>query len=504
MPPVMDDGYFVVSGDTGLLKAMEDWGPLEGAPAFSFANLQDAYAQLEAYDPLLLLIDRRSETGSILGLVRKIRRQHRNLELILLESPRSEKVRRAERQAGVDRFIDLPLPDGDLKLFLERRIRLGRFRQDCSITGKSEALEQILEMVMHIAPTDISVLITGESGTGKELIAQTLHQASKRSRQPFLALNCGALPEGTLESELFGHEKGAFTGAVAAHPGHFERADGGTLFLDEIGEMSHQIQIRLLRVLETGEFIRMGGVRGQTADVRVVAATNRDLDLEVREGRFRRDLLHRIKVFELRMPPLRERSEDIPLLVEQFLREIHERENTPLLKTDPVLMELLGSAAWPGNIRELRNMVQRMAVMARTGKLSLDDLPADFIREPAPEGVNLPVPLSLRPEEAERELLYRSILGLRDDMKEVLGILRTFEQQVHGEAGDGEQGSAAWGQGPGRDLSRTELGGSLEEMEQRLILQALEENRGHRRRAARQLGISERTLYRKLKEYGLG
>jgi DNA-binding NtrC family response regulator len=504
MSSVMNDGFFVVSGDAALLEALESWGPLEGAPAFGFANLQEAYGQLEAYDPLLLLLDRRSETGSILGLIRKIRRKRRNLELILLESPRSDKVRRSERQAGVDRFIDLPLPDGDLKLFLERRIRLGRFRQDCKITGKSEALEQILEMVMHIAPTDISVLITGESGTGKELIAQTLHQASKRKGESFLALNCGALPEGTLESELFGHEKGAFTGAVTAHPGHFERADGGTLFLDEIGEMSHQIQIRLLRVLETGEFIRMGGLRTQAADVRVVAATNRDLDLEVREGRFRRDLLHRIKVFEVRMPPLRERPEDVPLLVEQFLREIHAKEGTALFQVDQALMDVLGGAPWPGNIRELRNLVQRMAVMARGGKLGLDDLPADFIREQEPEGANLPVPMSLRPEEAERELLYRSILALREDMNEVLEILRTFEQQVHGETEGGEQGTGAWGQGPGRDLSRAELGGSLEEMEQRLILQALEENRGHRRRAARQLGISERTLYRKLKEYGLG
>ncbi len=504
MPPVMDDGFFVVSGDDRLLESLESWGPLEGAPAFVFGSLQDAYSQLEAYDPLLLLLDRRSETAGILGLLRKIRRKCRNLELILLESPHSEKVRRAERLAGVDRFIDLPLPDGDLKLLLERRIRLGRFRLDCSITGKSEALEQILEMVMHIAPTDISVLITGESGTGKELIAQTLHQASKRSGDAFLALNCGALPEGTLESELFGHEKGAFTGAVTAHPGHFERADGGTLFLDEIGEMSPQIQIRLLRVLETGEFIRMGGVRTQKSDVRVVAATNRDLDLEVREGRFRRDLLHRIKVFELRVPPLRERPEDIPLLVEQFLREIHEREGTPLFKVDQALMEVLSRAPWPGNIRELRNMIQRMAVMARGVKLGLEDLPAELIREPELDGANLPVAMSLRPEEAERELLYRSILALREDMKEVLDILRTFEQQVHGEDSGGESGANAWGRGPGRDLSRAEMGGSLEEMERRLILQALEENRGHRRRAARQLGISERTLYRKLKEYGLG
>ena len=504
MPSVMGDGIVVVSGDRALLETLESWGPLEGAPIFTFPGLQEAYGQLEAYDPLLLLIDRRSETGSILGFLRKIRRRRRHMEMILLESPRSEKVRQAERLAGVDRFIDLPLPDRDLRLLLERRIRLGRFRMDCNITGKSEALEQILEMIMHIAPTEISVLITGESGTGKEVIAQTLHQSSKRAKGPFLALNCGALPEGTLESELFGHEKGAFTGASAAHAGHFERADGGTLFLDEIGELSPQMQIRLLRVLETGEFIRMGGVRTQTSDARVVAATNRDLGLEVREGRFRRDLLHRIKVFEIEVPPLRDRHEDVPLLVELFVREMHEKEGTALFDVSPELMSVLSEAPWLGNIRELRNTVQRMAVMATGGRLGIGDLPPDFLRDEEGAPPNLPMALSMRPEEAERELLYRSILALREDMQEVLGILRGFEEKVAGDELEEDAQGRLHVRGLGRDLSRAELGGSLEEMERRLIEQALDENRGHRRRAARQLGISERTLYRKLKDYGLG
>ena len=504
MTTVMGDGVFAVSDNAALLETLEHWGPLEGAPVFSFPTLQEAYSQLEAYDPLFLLLDRRTEPGSVLGLLKKIRRRRRRLELILLESPRSEKVRQAERLAGVDRFIDLPLPDRDLKLLLERRVRLGRFRSECNIIGRSEALEQILEVILHIAPTDISVLVTGESGTGKELIAQTLHQNSKRKNAPFLVLNCGALPEGTLESELFGHEKGAFTGAANAHQGHFERADGGTLFLDEIGEISPQIQIRLLRVLETGEFIRMGGIRSQTADVRVVAATNRDLDLEVREGRFRRDLLHRIKVFEVHVPALRERSEDVPMLVEHFIQDLHLREGTPLYEVDVDLLSVLSQAPWLGNIRELRNTVQRMVVLASGKRLSLADLPPDFIQDEERLPPNLPMPLRLRPEEAERELLYRSILALREDVKEVLTILRTFEKQVHDEEVGQEIPAKQWGQGLGRDLSRPETGGSLEDMERRLIKQALAENRDHRRRAARQLGISERTLYRKLKEYGLG
>jgi len=503
-PTPRDDGLFVVSRDPSLLAAFEGWGPLLGAPIFSHPTLQAAYAALDAYRPLLLLLDRRSEEGSVLGLLRKLRRKHRDLELILLESPRSDKVRREERLAGVDLFIDLPLPDRDLRLLLERRLRLGRFRRECRIIGKSEALEQILEMVLHIAPTDISVLITGESGTGKELIAQTLHTYSRRARAPFLALNCGAMPEGTLESELFGHERGAFTGASAAHAGHFERADGGTLFLDEIGELSPAIQIRLLRVLETGEFIRVGGVRTQTADVRLLAATNRDLNFEVREGRFRRDLLHRIKVIEIRVPPLRERPEDIPLLIEQFLRELQAKEGTPLFELEPALMDVLMQAPWLGNIRELRNTVQRMAVLARGPRLGLADLPADFLRQEEAPRANLPIALSLRPEDAERELLYRSLLALREEVGEVLAILRRFERELAGEAAPGSRETEGLaGLGLGRDLSRAESGGSLEAMERRLVEQALAENRGHRRRTARQLGISERTLYRKLKEYGL-
>jgi len=502
--PLRADGFFLVSRDPSLLAAVASWGPLEGTPVFDYPSLQAAYGALDAYQPLILLLDRRSEEGSVLGLLRKIRRRHRDLELILLESPRSERVRREERLAGVDLFLDLPLPDRDLRLLLERRLRLSRFRRDCHVIGKSEPLEQILEMILHIAPTDISVLITGESGTGKELIAQTLHRYSRRAKGPFLALNCGALPEGTLESELFGHERGAFTGATAAHAGHFERADGGTLFLDEIGELSPAIQIRLLRVLETGEFIRMGGVRTQSADVRLLAATNRDLNLEVREGRFRRDLLHRIKVIEIRVPPLRERPEDVPLLVEHFLRELHAKEGTPLFELDGELMEVLTHAPWLGNIRELRNTVQRMAVLARGSRLGLVDLPADFVRQAeAPRG-NLPVPLSLRPEDAERELLYRTLLSLREEVGEVLGILRRFERDLAADELSVSRGpEAGGGLGLGRDLSRAESAGNLEAMERRLVEQVLAENRGHRRRTARQLGISERTLYRKLKEYGL-
>jgi len=493
-----------VSRDEVLLRQIGNWDRLEEADLVAVEDSGEAYSLLDELDPLILIIDRRGEVRSPLTLLRKIRKRQPHLEIALMESERSEKVREMEKRAGVDVCIDLPLPERDLKLLLARMIRLQRFRRRSGMVGRSDRFAQIIEMILHIARTEISVLITGESGTGKELIARTLHEYSRRSAGPFLALNCGALPEGTLESELFGHEKGAFTGAQSAHPGHFERADGGTLFLDEIGEIAHSVQIRLLRVLETGEFLRMGGSRPIHTDVRLVAATNRDLDWAVREGRFRRDLLHRIKVFEVKLPPLRERREDIPLLVEHFIRQTHEHEGTEMLEVDDELMELLKDAPWPGNIRELKNIVQRMCILARGRRLDLGDLPEGFLQKNPPAGAgNLPIPLNLRPEEAERELLYRSILSLREDVKSVLEILRKFQDQMEGEELPAAMAGRAVAASLGRDLSRHEGPRRLDDLEREMIRRALREHRGHRRKAAEQLGISERTLYRKIKDYGL-
>ena len=500
----MADTVLLVSREESLLRQIGNWNRLEEADLVAVEEAGEAYSLLEGLDPLILIIDRREESQSPLALVRKIRKRHPHLEIVFLQSERSESVRESEKRAGVDQFIELPLSERDLKLLLARRIRLQRFRRRSGMIGRSDRFAQIIEMILHIAGTEISVLITGESGTGKELIAKTLHDHSKRSDNPFLALNCGALPEGTLESELFGHEKGAFTGAHSAHSGYFERADSGTLFLDEIGEISHSMQIRLLRVLETGDFLRMGGTRSIRTDVRLVAATNRNLELEVREGRFRRDLLHRIKVFEVRLPALRERREDIPLLVEHFIRETHDREGTGLPDVSDELMDVLISAPWPGNIRELRNIVQRMCIMVSGHRLDLRDLPEDFLHGNLSESTdNLPVPVNLRPEEAERELLYRSILSLKEDVKSVLDILKVFQMQMDGDelptAMSERMGAGRFG----RDLSGHGSPRRLDDVEKEMIIKALEENRGHRRKAAEQLGISERTLYRKIKDFGI-
>ena len=311
------------------------------------------------------------------------------------------------------------------------------------IIGKSPALSSLLTMVDKIAPTTATVLIQGESGTGKELVARKLHFQSERCEQPYVVVNCGALQESLLESELFGHEKGAFTGAVAQKMGLCETADTGTIFLDEIGELSLPIQVKLLRFLQEGEFYRVGGKRPISVNVRVISATNRDLEVEVREGRFREDLFYRLNTITLRMPPLRKRKEDIPALVQYFLENSRFGGPSLIRRVDPRVTEALLRYDWPGNIRELQNTVERLKILAEHAELRMEDLPFNIRVPKAP----------------------------------------------------------AEGAGPGLRTS-IPVGIPLEEVEKSHILQTLDDCRGNKTRAAQQLGITIKTLYNKLHRYG--
>lgn len=306
------------------------------------------------------------------------------------------------------------------------------------IIGRSPPMQEVFDTLRQIAPSRATVLVEGESGTGKELAARALHRLSPRRDGPFVAVHCAALSETLLESELFGHEKGAFTGATERRPGRFERADGGTLFLDEISEIETSVQVKILRVLEERCFERVGGTETVSVDVRLVAATNRNLAQLVEDGRFREDLFYRLNVVVLRMPPLRERPEDIPLLVHHFVERLAEENDKTVAGVTGEAMDLLGSYRWPGNVRELRNAVERMVVLSRGGKLTVRDVPGP-IREAA---------------------------------------------------GSGTPGAA------GARLT-------LDEAERQMIERALRAQNGNRTRAAEQLGISRRTLHRKLNEYGL-
>lgn len=363
------------------------------------------------------------------------------------------------------------------------------FQQQFGIIGDSLEMQEIVQVIQHVAPTDITVLITGESGVGKEVIAHAIHGASARAKKAMITVNCGAIPEGIIESELFGHEKGSFTGASNERKGYFELADGGTIFLDEIGELPLATQVKFLRILENGEFLRVGSSVARKVDVRVIAATNKDLEVEARNGNFRQDLFYRLRSVNIRIPALRERREDIPLLFEKFVKEFSTKNGVPLAGITPEALSLLQHHYWNGNVRELRNVVESMLVIERGKKLDVDDV-RKYLRTPHEERT-LPMLMPKQSEFDERQLLYRALIELKNDLLEVKNILKG------GIASNGVANASA-----GLPNAVNEIL-SLEEMERRMIETSLKKYHGNRRLAADELKISERTLYRKIKEYGL-
>jgi len=372
------------------------------------------------------------------------------------------------------------------------------------IAGESIEMRKIMETVRQVAPTDITVLITGESGVGKEVIAKAIHALSRRSTKPMITVNSGAIPEGIIESELFGHEKGSFTGASDQRKGYFELADNGTLFLDEIGELPLLSQVKFLRVLENGEFLRVGSSVPRRVNVRVIAASNKNLETEVHHGRFRPDLFFRLRSVNIVVPPLRNRPEDIPALFRHFAGEVTRKHGIDFKGISDAAMDILMGYRWPGNVRELRNMAESMIVLEKGKRLEADDV-RNFLKEDTPEGIpiagrmgerNLPVHVSKSVEQAERELILRALLDIKGNIIELKSMLDEQRQAMDAT----KQGS----KGPLiLDGAAGETGMSLEEMEHRMIAEALERSKGNRRMAARVLNISERTLYRKIKEYGL-
>lgn len=363
------------------------------------------------------------------------------------------------------------------------------------IAGESLEMQKIIETIAQVAPTDITVLITGESGVGKEVIAKAIHAMSKRAAKPMITVNSGAIPEGIIESELFGHERGSFTGAADQRKGYFELADGGTLFLDEIGELPLSSQVKFLRVLENGEFQRVGSSSPRHVNVRVIAATNKDLEHEMRHGKFRADLYFRLRSVNILIPPLRSRHEDVPTLFRLFAREVTQKNGVRFLGITDAAMDLLKAYRWPGNVRELRNVTESMIVLEKGKRLEAEDV-RKYLREhpAAADDRNLPVPLTKSVEQAERELILRALLDIKGNILELKAMLD--EQRPTMDATK-QTGGGSFVSGSGGTSM------SLEEMEHRLIADALERSKGNRRTAARALNISERTLYRKIKEYGL-
>jgi DNA-binding NtrC family response regulator len=429
------------------------------------------------------------------------------------------------RVVGFADVLTKPVTAEALRQSVLELLERARITRETGLWGESEAVRQVLEAIRQMAPVSSTVLIEGESGTGKELVARAIHKLSPRRSKPFIAVNVGALPETLLESELFGHEKGAFTGAAERRIGRFELANGGTLFLDEIGEIPQNVQVKLLRVLEEREVTRVGGTQTIPVDVRVVAATNRPLRESVAMGGFRSDLFYRLNVLRIYLPPLRERREDIPLLVRRFVQEFAQAHGREFHGISAEAMQALASYGWPGNVRELRNLIESMVVLATGREIGLSDIPA-AIRQGGAERL-LPVPVGAilreesRAEGRELEFIVRSLVEVKLQLEELrrrVDEVRAERDQWAAMAG-GTAGlpGAMPGVHPGAVAA---LGGGIEppgvvpaasvtiapgmtmaEIEKAAILAALRETKGNRRKAAEILDIGERTLYRKLKEY---
>jgi transcriptional regulator with PAS, ATPase and Fis domain len=422
-------------------------------------------------------------------------------------------------------------------------MELQSVKQRFGIIGNSGLLNRAIDKALQVAPTDISVLITGESGAGKESFPKIIHQFSSRKHGPYIAVNCGAIPEGTIDSELFGHEKGSFTGATDARKGYFEEVNGGTIFLDEVAELPLSTQVRLLRVLESGEFLKVGSSKVIKTDVRVVAATNVNVEEAIKQGKFREDLYYRLSTVPIYVPPLRERKDDIILLFRKFAADMAEKYRMPVLRLTDDARQILMNFRWPGNVRQLKNITEQLAVIEKEREID-----ADTIKKYLPQQSTSTLPILFRKEEqenqhlSERELLYKVLFDMRkdindlkkvvfdlnkeEDVRQSMGDERYFEmnsrygradqphkQPVHRDVPDIQHESYVPQNYYSQELEHEEdaiqdseiieESLSLQKKEIDLIKKALEKHNGKRKQAAKELGISERTLYRKIKEHNI-
>ena len=401
------------------------------------------------------------------------------------------------------------------------------------IIGNNEALMRAIDIAIQVAPTDLSVLITGESGVGKESFPQIIHQYSRRKHGQYIAVNCGAIPEGTIDSELFGHEKGAFTGAIGERKGYFGEADGGTIFLDEVGELPMPTQARLLRVLETGEFIKVGSSKVEKTNVRIVAATNVNLTQAIADGRFREDLYYRLNTVPIQVPALRERGEDVVLLFRKFASDFAEKYRMPAIQLTEDAKQLLLAYSWPGNVRQLKNITEQISIIETNREIN-----SSILKNYLPEQNNtqrLPALFGVKNEsksfESEREILYQVLFDMRQDVTELKKLVHEIMTERAAVGSPAVTPAAYYTPAPAvvasvpaavptiihpsvkpapamdDDIQDTkeyvEESLSLDEVEKEMIRKALEKHHGKRKSAAKDLNISERTLYRKIKEYGL-
>jgi two-component system response regulator HydG len=417
----------------------------EGFDVVEASDGQDAIAQVSERLIDLVLMDIRMPVIDGMEALTKIKKLSPAIPVIIMTAYGSIDSAVEALKSGAEDYLTKPLDMDELIIKVKKAIRYHQLEEEnilykerlgirfdfSHIIGTSPAIKKLFETLSMVAPTEATILLLGESGTGKELVANALHQNSPRRERPYVKVNCAALPETLLESELFGHEKGAFTGAIEKKKGRFELADSGTIFLDEIGEMSLPTQTKILRVLQEREFETVGGTKSIKVDVRVIAATNKQLEQEVSKGRFREDLYYRINVVPITIPPLRERKEDIPLLAEHFLRIYGEKNKRAIRGFALGVMQAFMQHTWPGNVRELENIVERMVIMSKGDTIALDDLPPALANLQQEEGM-IPSPISLR--DVERETIIKTLQqtgGNRTRTATILGITRkTLQNKI--------------------------------------------------------------------------
>lgn len=404
-------------------------------------------------------------------------------------------------------------------------IELQKVKQRYNIVGNCDGLNRALDVALQVAPTDLSVLIIGESGVGKEIIPRIIHDNSPRRREKYFAINCGSIPEGTIDSELFGHEKGSFTGAIGESEGYFGVANKGTIFLDEVGELPMATQARLLRVLETGEYIRVGGQKIMKTDVRIVAATNVNMRKAISEGRFREDLYYRLNTIPIQMPPLRDRGEDIVLLFRLFAMQMAEKYRLPKITLTDEARAIMLKYKWPGNVRQLKNITEQMSVLSEKREIDAETIHR-FIPEDA-ESTQLATMSASGGShsfESEREILYKILYELRGNVSDLRREMNSLRKQIDASRGNtisgndaglpsiisnrnDSIGTEARTQADVQDAVAEEISEpeslNLEDLGRQMVEKALERNGGNRKKAAKELGISDRTLYRRIKQYGL-
>jgi DNA-binding NtrC family response regulator len=498
----MADRVLITTAD--LEQAVRSNAALEaaGADTAMVSSFDDVLKDLRRREPDCVVLTGGLHESSATHLVAAAR--ERSISTLGLLEETEPDAKGLARELGLTGFLVKPVEGAEVAATVRRLIERRRLQERTGIIGESPAIQEVLVKIEQMAPVTSTVLVEGESGSGKELVARAIHDLSPRRGKAFITVNCAAIPETLLESELFGHEKGAFTGAAERRLGRFELADSGTIFLDEVGECPPATQVKLLRVLEDRSFFRVGGIQPIKVDVRVIAATNRSLKEAVGLGDFRDDLFYRLNVLAIYLPPLRERRSDIPMLVRRFIAEFAAAHTRQFHGITAEALQILVDADWPGNIRQLRNLIESMVVLAPEGEIRATDIPKD-IRD---HGRGLPVRVAGATRDApgkELEFIFRTLVELKLQVEELRRRLEDHPQRVEvievGAHGAPSLGPITADESPDPIVYRR--GMTMAEVERAAIEATLKETRGNRRKAADVLGIGERTLYRKLKEYQL-